>query len=81
MIGRCAVATSVLLCAFALAACASLRDQDVKTLRDVQSDLADRYAQADGGDRLVLKTDFCEIDAVLESAGHPADVDASIRCK
>jgi len=81
MLRKSVIVVAVSVCAITVVACASLRDQDVKALRDVQSDLADRYAEADGGDRLVLKTDYCQIDAVLESAGHPAAANAPIRCK
>ncbi len=55
-----------------LAACApSLRDQDVKALTHVQSDLARRHNDpaAGGPDKLMFKVAYCEVDAVIVAAG------------
>lgn len=70
------------LFALALAGCApSLRGADANALRHVQTDIARRQLEAKPGpDRVILKTEYCELDAVLVAAGE-ASVAAPIKCR
>ena len=55
-----------------LMACApSLRDQDVKALTHVQSDLARRYndTAVSGPEKQMFKVEYCEVDAVIVASG------------